>query len=235
MMKRAAQALALALGVLALHGAADAHVSISSGIGTANVTQEVTFGVGHGCAGADTWAVKVTIPAGVTSVRPMRSDFGKVSIEKDTAGAITGVSWQKAAADALDADIAYYKLVVRLKTPNAPFTTLVLPALQTCRAADGTLSTVNWSSLPGAPPPDGGEDEPAPTLPLVPAHKAGWNKVTVPVAVVDLGTYFGDAQIVWKGSAAYSPNAATTDQIKATSGVTALTALAAGDEIWVKY
>jgi uncharacterized protein YcnI len=236
-MKRTAQTLALALGLTAFGGAAHAHISISSGIGAANTTQEVAFGVGHGCAGADTVAVRVTIPAGVTSVRPMRSDFGKVSVEKDAAGTITAVSWTKATADALDADIAYYKLIVRLKTPNLPFTTLVLPALQTCRAMDGTMSTVDWKALPGAPTPDAGEDEPAPTLPLVPAHKPGWNKVAVPVALAaaDLATYFADAQIVWKGTAAYSASATTTGQITATAGVTPLTALAAGDEIWVKY
>lgn len=236
-MKRAAQALSLVLGVVAFAGAAHAHISIISGVGAANVTQEVVFGVGHGCAGADTYAVKVQIPAGVTSVRPMRSDFGKVSIEKDAAGTITAVSWQKAAGDALDTDIAYYKLVIRLKPPNAPFTTLALSALQTCRAADGALSTVDWKELPGAPVPDAGESEPAPTLPLVPAHRAGWNKVSVPVALAaaDLATYFGDALIVWKGASAYSASPATTDQIKTTAGVSPLTALAAGDEIWVKY
>jgi hypothetical protein len=102
---------------------------------------------------------------------------------------------------------------------------------------DGTMSTVDWKALPGAPAPDAGEDEPAPTLPIVPAHKPGWNKVPVPVALTaaDLATYFADAQIVWKGAAAFSANAATTDQIKATSGVTPLAAVAAGDELWVKY
>jgi uncharacterized protein YcnI len=236
-MKATVRTLALALGLTAFAGAAHAHISISSGIGAANTTQEVAFSVGHGCAGADTVAVRVTIPAGVTSVRPMRSDFGKVSVEKDTAGTITAVSWTKAAADALDADIAYYKLIIRMKTPNMPFTTLVLPALQTCRAMDGTMSTVDWKALPGAPVPDAGEDEPAPTLPIVPAHKPGWNKMTVPVALTaaELGTYFADAQILWKGTAAFSASATTTDQVKATAGVTSLTALAAGDEIWVKY
>jgi hypothetical protein len=166
----------------------------------------------------------------------MRSDFGKVSVEKDTAGVnVTSVTWQKADADALDTDIAYYKLVIRLKTPDKPFTTVFLAAHQTCRAANGTLSTVDWKMLPTDAPVDGGEDEPAPALALVPAHKTGWNKMTVPVAVTDLAAYFGDAQIVWKGTAAYSANPATVDQIKGTSGVTSLSSLAAGDEIWVRY
>ena len=215
---------------------ARAHVSIASGPGFANTTQEITFGVGHGCAGADTYKVRVQIPADVLSVRPLRSDFGKVSVEKDTAGAITAVSWQKADADALDADIAYYKLVIRLKVPNKPFTTYYFPSQQTCRAMDGTLSTVAWSMFPTDPVIDGGAvDEPAPALVVLPARRPGWNKFVVAAAVSDLPTLFGDAQIVWKGTAAYSANPTTAELIGSTPGVTALTALAANDEIWVKY
>jgi periplasmic copper chaperone A len=229
-------AVALVGSIIALASSqAAAHISIASGPGFANTTQEITFGVGHGCAGADTYRVRVTIPAGVTSVRPLRSDFGKVSVEKDTAGIITGVTWQKADADALDGDLAYYKLVIRMRVPNQPFTSVFFPTLQTCRAADGTLSTTDWKMLPTDPIVDGGADEPAPELKVLPARKPGWNKFTVAQAVSDLNAVFGDAQIVWKGSAAFSPNPTTVELIGATSGVTALTSLAANDEIWVKY
>ena len=34
------------------------HVSVASGPAFANTTQEVTFGVGHGCEGADTSSVE---------------------------------------------------------------------------------------------------------------------------------------------------------------------------------
>lgn len=225
------------LGVaIALPGVARAHVSIVSGPGFANTTQEITFGVGHGCAGADTYRVRIEIPADVLSVRPMRSDFGKVSVEKDTAGTITAVSWQKPDADALDADLAYYKLVVRLKVPNKPFTTYFFKSQQTCRAMDGTLSTVGWTMLPTDPVVDGGStDEPAPALVVLPARQPGWNKFVVAQPVADLSTIFSDAQIVWKGTAAYSANANTAALIGSTTGVTALTSLAANDEIWVKY
>lgn len=224
-----------AAGCLCLPAIAHAHVSIASGPGFANTTQEVVFGVGHGCAGADTTSVKIEIPAGVTSIRPVRSDFGRVSVEKDAGGTITAVSWQKADADALEADIAYYKLVVRMKLPDQPWKTLYFPTHQTCRSAAGALSVVDWVGLPTATPADGGEDEPAPALAVLPARKPGWNKFVVSQAVTDLAATFGDAQIVWKGAAAYSANPATVDLIKATSGVTQLDALAANDEIWVRY
>jgi hypothetical protein len=85
------------------------------------------------------------------------------------------------------------------------------------------------------PSPDGGGPEPAPALVILPARVSGWNKLTVPAAIADLGAFFKDAAIVWKGTAAYSSNTATADLIGTTSGVSKLTSLAMGDEIWVKY
>lgn len=208
---------------------AEAHVDIASGPAAANTTNEVVFSVGHGCAGSDTFKIVVDIPAGVTSVRPMRSDFGTPIVNKDMAGTITSVSWQKPLAEALDGDTAFYKLVIRLKTPNQPFTTVYFAAHQTCRAKDGTMTTVDWAALPG------GTGEPAAPLLLVPARLPGWNKYTIPAAMTDLSVFFKDAQIVWKGAAAYSANPNTASLITNTPGVTALTALGAGDEVWVRY
>lgn len=84
---------------MVLPGVARAHVSVVSGPGFANTTQEIVFGVGHGCAGADTTRVRVEIPAGVLS-------------------------------------------------PDQPFKTIFFVANQTCRAADGTMSKVDWKMLP---------------------------------------------------------------------------------------
>src|SRR4051794_25721582 len=81
---------------------AEAHVDIGSGPAVANSTNEVAFSVGHGCTGADTFKIIVDIPAGVTSVRPMRSDFGIPTVQKDGSGTITSVTWQKPITEALD-------------------------------------------------------------------------------------------------------------------------------------
>lgn len=214
---------------------AEAHIEVASGPAIANNTNEITFSVAHGCTGADTYRVSIDIPAGVTSVRPMRSDFGSPAVQADMGGTITSVIWQKQLADALDSDIAFYKLIIRLKTPNQPFTTLYFAAHQTCRAKDGTLTTVNWVGLPTSPMVDGGTVEPAAALNLVPARLPGWNKYTVASAMADLSVFFKDALIVWKGTAAYSANPNTAALGASTQGVTALTALNAGDEVWVKY
>ena len=223
-------------GVAALltTAAAHAHVSVASGPAVANLTQELTFGVGHGCEGADTYRVRVEIPAGVTSVRPLTSDFGKATVEKDGAGNVTAVTWQKPDADLIASDDNYYKLTLRLKTPNAPFTKIYFPTHQTCKTSGGAETTVDWVGTPTLP--DGGSTAPegAPVLTILPARVPGWNKYPVPVAVKDLSV-FKDALIVWKGNAAYSANPATTAQLAKEAGVTALTSLAAGDEIWVRY
>lgn len=215
--------------VLLISSLASAHVSISSGPAVVDQSQVVTFGVGHGCEGPDTYTVRIEIPVGVTSVRPEPSTFGKASVEKDGSGVVTAVVWQKADADLVAGDTQYYRLNVRFKTPNAPFTTLNFPARQTCKVPGGATSVVDWNSTTA------GVGEPAPTLKLVPAHKPGWNKVPVPVAIADLSVYFSDAEIVWKGNAGYSANAETVALIAGTEGTSPLTALAAGDEIWVKY
>jgi periplasmic copper chaperone A len=209
-----------------------AHVSVASGLAFANTTQEVVFGVGHGCAGADTSRVQIEIPAGVGSVRPVASGFGQVDVETDAAGAVVTVTWQKSDESVLEADTQYYKLALRLKVPDRAFSTLYFPAHQTCRAPDGTSTVVDWVGIDEA---EGGDIEPAPMLRVVPARFPGWNKFTMPSGLADLAPFFADAQIVWLGSSAYSSSPTTSELIAGTSGVSLLSKLEAGDQIWVKY
>ena len=219
-----------------LASAADAHVSIASGNGVANTTQLVTFGVGHGCSGADTYRVVVDIPAGVTSVRTLTSDFGRATAQTNAAGLVTSVTWQKPDADLLPGDTGYYELRVRMRLPDAPFTTVYFPAHQTCRTAAGVMTTVDWIGTPGMTAPDGGMLEAAPALNLVPARRPGWNQFTVPQRIADPSVFFGDALIVWRGTAAYSANPTTTQLIMMTPGVTALTGgIQPNEQIWVRY
>ncbi|WP_437962426.1 DUF1775 domain-containing protein (plasmid) [Sorangium sp. So ce119] len=105
-MKRALQSCLIVAGSLFTAMVAHAHVSVS-GPAFAGATHEASFGVGHGCDGADTYRVKVQIPAGVTSVRPMDSTFGKAALEKDAEGNVTAVVWTKPLADVLPADTSY--------------------------------------------------------------------------------------------------------------------------------
>lgn len=224
----------LAAGLALAATAARAHVGISSGNAIADTSQEIVFAVGHGCNNGtrtlDTYSVKVDIPAGFTSARPLTSDFGPFTLTKDVSGAVSSVTWTKSLSDLRADDDAFYKLVIRLKAPNAPFTTTYFAVHQTCRDSGGVETVVDWVGTPSAP-----ANEPAAALNIVPARQPGWNKYTSDQALTDLTVFFKDAVIVWQGKAAYSNNGNTTAQIAATSGVTALTQIQPGEELWVKY
>lgn len=218
-------------GALLTTAAAHAHPTVTTGPATADKTQDVTFGLGHGCEGGfDTLRLEIEIPDGVTGVRPLASEFGRATVATNDTGNVTSVTWQKADDDVLDADTSYYTFTLHLRTPNKPFTRLFFRTHQTCRAADGSLITVDWVAQPGQ------QGEPAPALVVVPARVPGWNKYTIAEHILDPSLFFQDAQIVWRGTAAYSVNPETVAQIAATPGVSAITdGIHPGDQIWVKY
>lgn len=223
----------LASLLLAIPAIAQAHVSIKTSGAFADVSDVVVFGVGHGCesdgANLDTTSVTVEIPKGVTSVRPELGVFDDISLETDKTGAVVAVTWSKSRA--LEDDIAYYELRLRLKAPDAPFSTLTFPAHQTCSSADGkTEQVVDWVGDEGDT-----DVEPAPTLRVLPARFPGWNKFKVADDLSDLAGFFADAEIVWAGKSAYSINPATMDLIAETEGVSSLSKIKSGTEIWVKY
>ncbi|MGQ0505799.1 MAG: DUF1775 domain-containing protein [Myxococcaceae bacterium] len=227
-------AVALTLTGLLASAAAFAHVAIKSGPGFAGESQEIAFDVGHGCQMLDTYSIRAEIPAGMTSVRPMTSNFGKTVVEKNAAGDVVAVTWQKSDADLTETDSQFYKLVVRVRVPNKPFTVVYMPVHQVCKGTDGGTLTSEWTAMGSAS--DGGEtEEPAPALLILPSRVKGWNKYMVPQEITDLKLFFGDAQIIWKGNAGYSANPNTAALITTTEGVSTLTSLQANDEVWVKY
>jgi periplasmic copper chaperone A len=210
-----------------------AHVSVASPA-TAGQNPLLTFGVGHGCEGADTIRIEVTLPTEITTVRGVPSaSWGDPELKADDTGIVRSVVWSKNTSRAKDE--LYYQLQLRVGVPDAPFTTLYFPAKQTCKDAEGKESVVNWDALPdpSAEPSEDGPP-PAPALTVLPARKAGWNKFSVKTALTDL-TIFDDAQIVWAGEAAYSSNPTTVELIEAEEDVEPLTEIKANTEIWVKY
>jgi uncharacterized protein YcnI len=220
--------------LLAVSSQASAHVGVTSGPAFADTSQVIAFGVGHGCEGSDTLSVRLEIPPEVLAVRALNGDLGPAQVELDEAGLVRAVSWEKTESSLLDADLNYYTLEIRIRVPNTPFTTLYFPARQICRTPEGEDIVVDWASTDPASH-DSEEVEPAPALLVLPKRWPGWNKFTLSAGVSDLAAVFGDAQIVWRGEAAYSANPFTAELIGQTEGVTALDLLEAGDEIWVKY
>lgn len=240
----------LALGLVASFGLpqlAEAHVNIAGATGPVTVGgygSELVVNVPHGCGVEadgmsveyDTIVVEMQIPAEVTSVRAMDSEFGKATFEKDADGKITKVIWTRDVEanppkDGLD---YFYKLGLRVGLPNTPFKTLFFPTVQKC---DGDTE-VAWVATEGGHDHSGGGDstgeQPAPSVMLWPARSPGWNKYTVNEHVHDL-TVFRDAEIVWSGDKAYSFNAETMKLIQAEEGVEVLEEIHPGTEIWVKY
>lgn len=232
--------LAAFVAVTAFSFTVTAHPTVASGPAAANKSQKITFQLGHGCDGADTTKIKISMPAGITSVRGMFSDFGAPTLQRDpnnnnNTTNVQSVTWTKPADDStlLDSDFGFYEFTFRARVADVPFTQLQFNIEQTCKSAGGVVSVVQWDQPPGAT-----TGEPAAMLKVVPSRISGWNKITLTraVAAADLPTYFGDAQIVWRGTEAYSPNANTMEMIQGTTGVTVLsTDLAIDDEIWVKY
>ena len=218
-----------------------AHPSLPAGTSAvANSTYEANFGVGHGCAGTDTQSIRVIIPAGVTSVRPVDNVFGPAVVEKDAAGLVTAVSWTRA-TPVQPADTHFYRLLMRVKLPNTPFTKVWFKVTQTCRAADGSSSVVQWDSTDEEPSThradagvSGEPDNAASWVFLVRKRKPGWNRYAVTQRIRDLSV-FDDATIVWAGTAAYSSNEDTKALITSEPGTTLLTEIPAGTELWVKY
>jgi hypothetical protein len=232
----------LGLLVVLVPTIAQAHITIASGPALANKSgQKISFAINHGCtatsgAKLDTLSIRVDIPVGIdaTSVRALPSDFGATPIVTKTGNDVTSVEWDRNPADLQASDVSYYELTLRLKVLDVPFTRIPFVITQVCRPQGGTSSddvTVIWTG-PST------NAEPSPQLVIIPSHVTGWHKLTLTTAIAaaEMGIYFGDAQIVWKGTSAFSANALVAGLIAMTPGVTSLTAdLATGDEIWVKY
>ncbi|WXH30961.1 hypothetical protein WA016_04935 [Myxococcus stipitatus] len=232
----------LAVASLLAGSAAHAHISVTGpGPAVAGTTFDAQFTISHGCDGADTYRIKIRIPEGVTSVRPLDSTFGKATVEKDGNGQVTSITWTRGStAEVLPADTHAYRLALRARLPDAPFTTVYFPTTQVCRDAQGRESTVEWvgtSGHGGHGAADSGstpQPEPAPELFVYPPRTPGWNKYTVEAHVHDFAV-FRDALIVWAGNSAYSANPVTKGLIETEPGTQVLTEIHPGTEIWVKY
>jgi uncharacterized protein YcnI len=238
-MKAKTCSLLLAAAGLCAAGTAEAHPAISNGPTAANGRAIINFGVGHGCAGKDTVKLTVEIPAGVTSVRALGSTLGAASVTLDGANNVTSVTWEKPPAEALAGDPMFYEASIRVRLPDVSFSTIFFRVTQTCNVPGGAAGgpdeeIVEWFDTPTTPINEQ-TGEPAAELKVVPTRFPGWNQHTMSAAMTDLEKFFADAQIVWRGTAAFSPNPAIAALIQATPGVTALTEIASGDEIWVKY
>ena len=155
----------LALALLAMPAAA--HVTIAPAEAPAASYVRIAFQVPHGCAGAATTAIEVTLPEGVVIARPMPRPGWTIAIEMRVIErpiatedglvreAPAAIAWSGGALP----DAHFEEFVMMIRTPNRTGSSLAFPVMQRCEG--GAIHA--WAELA-----DGGTRlrNPAPTLRL---------------------------------------------------------------------
>lgn len=121
--------LAAAAALFALP--AFAHITLETPTAPANATYKAVLRVPHGCGGADTIRLTVSLPEGARDAQPMvkpgwsiRTAPGQVIFE----GGVLPAAW-------------YDEFALRFRTPDRPGETLRLPVVQDCAGG----KTAAWS------------------------------------------------------------------------------------------
>ena len=149
-------AIYLVASYLASTGASSAfsHVVLQDGAAAADSSYRATLRVGHGCDGAATTGIIVTIPAGFTGAQPMpksgwtvRTVNGKLAQPHTSNGktfteGVTEISWTASSADNALPNDFYDEFVLRGITPIKPGP-LWFKVVQTC-----TKGVNAWVEVP---------------------------------------------------------------------------------------
>ena len=154
-MKTTTTMLALAISAALLAPAAQAHVTLEQGSGVAGSFQKLTFRVGHGCDGAATTGLTVSLPDGASNAKPMLKAGWKINVGSN--GGVQEISWKGGPLP----DAYFDEFVVQVKLAAQPGK-LYFRIVQQC----GKVS-VAWDEIPG----DSGArpKAPAPVLDVLPA------------------------------------------------------------------
>ncbi|MFH5774931.1 DUF1775 domain-containing protein [Paracoccus sp. NGMCC 1.201697] len=138
-------ALAAALSLLPLPGLAHIHLQPESA--QAGQVLDLALVVGHGCAGASTTALRVSLPAGVTAEPLAQPGWQPVTGKGE-------IGWQGGPLP--DHEKARFVLRATLAADVQPL--VRLPVIQTCGQTEQ-----RWID------PEAGDDHPAPALTVLPA------------------------------------------------------------------
>jgi uncharacterized protein YcnI len=156
-------AAALAAGVMGLAPPATAHVGTLPSEVHKGGTFEVGFGIGHGCEGSPTVAVRLQVPDGVSSVRPVVKPGWTIELVKD-GDRVTQVNWTGGSVD----DALYDRFTIRgqIEDRVADESVVYFPIVQEC-----AVGVHRWISIPAEGQPE--PDEPAPGVTVLPAEAGG--------------------------------------------------------------
>ncbi|WP_042299659.1 YcnI family protein [Paraburkholderia kururiensis] len=156
--RRRALAVSLLVALASVAQCAAAHITTAPNEGVAGSYFETSLKVPHGCDGAATVAIRVTIPDGVTSVKPQMKPGWTVRIATrpvdpplvgENGAAITStvqsVEWRGGPLP----DAFYDRFGLVMKLPATPGRTLFFPVEQTCERGSRA-----WTEIPaeGADP-----------------------------------------------------------------------------------
>jgi uncharacterized protein YcnI len=152
----ALRSAAAALGLLAILAApAHAHVVLDRGEVPANSYVRLAFWVGHGCQGAATTGIRITVPPELRAARPMPHPGWTLGVSPapvaDHAGhaghhaaPVPGeIAWTGGRLD----DAFFDEFVLLVRTPAEPGGVITFPVLQECEG--GAVS--RWMARPSAP------------------------------------------------------------------------------------
>jgi uncharacterized protein YcnI len=169
--------LPLIAALLGLAAPAAAHVTIDPPAATAGSYLRAALRVPHGCAGAATQRVVVTLPEGILMARPMpkpgwtlrvREVPLATPIDNGHGGQVTTRVAEIAWEDGSLPDAWYDEFVVLLRLPGTANETLWVPTVQHC-AGGGTAA---WTEIPEAGKRVSDYRHPAPALRLLPPRTA---------------------------------------------------------------
>lgn len=172
---RAALMLALATAT----AGATAHVVLDEPVALAGTGYKAALRIGHGCQGAATVAVKVTIPAGFRGAKPMPKPGWDIAIRRDPLAQpydshgrrvtedVTEITWKAAGRDNALPDSFFDEFVLRGTLP-AQAGPMWFKVLQTCEKGNW-----DWSEVPATGTSTQGLKSPAALLEILPGGPAG--------------------------------------------------------------
>ena len=175
--------------------AAEAHVTLEVPEARAGSYYKATFRVGHGCRGAPTDTVRITIPDGIGDIRPMPKPGWTLETVKgaaagpgEAAEGVREVTWSGGRLE----HAHYDEFVFRARiAPEAGGRTIYFPVTQLCGSEQ-----MAWTEIPAPGVDPRSLKAPAPRLRVVAgpqaasspiAVTASWARATPPAAKVGAG------------------------------------------------
>lgn len=155
-----------------------AHIVLADPAALANTGYSAALRVGHGCDGAATTAIRVTVPAGFKGAKPMpkagwvlSTTVGKLATPYDNRGTpvtegVTSITWTATPGNALP-DAYFDEFVLRGNLP-AEAGAMGFKVLQTCEKG-----SIDWSDMPAPGASAHDLKSPAAMLDIIPSDHAG--------------------------------------------------------------